>query len=71
MSGFFNRLNIYGDIAHGTHVYLDGVEIKGCVEAKLELTVNAPPMLTVKVIVDNHDVDMLAEGKCESYSNGL
>lgn len=62
MSAFFNRLGIYGDNRNGTRVYLDGAELKGCVEAKLEIGENKTPMLTVKIALDCVDVDLLQDG---------
>ena len=62
MSGFFTRVSIIGDRTNGTHVYIDGAELKGCVEAKLELEVDKLPMLTVKTIVDEFEVDLEDDG---------
>ncbi len=62
MSAFFNRLGIYGDNRNGTRVYLDGAELKGCVEATLELAANQTPRLTVKIALDAVDVDLLQNG---------
>ena len=62
MSAFFNRVMIKGDIAHGTRVYLDGMELKGCKEATLELTPHTLPTLTVKMLMDAVDVDLSQNG---------
>lgn len=58
MGVFFNRVLIKGDTKHGTHVYLDGEELKQCVSAKLELSADGFPMLTVSMVVDQVDVDL-------------
>ena len=58
MSAFFNRVEIKGDMVHGTRVYIDGAELKGCTEAKLELSRETMPTLTVKILMDMVDVDL-------------
>lgn len=63
MSAFFNRVQIIGDIRHGTRIYLDGMELKGCTDAKLELSVNDVPMLSVKMRLDKFDVDLSQFGQ--------
>ena len=62
MSAFFNRVQITGDAVHGTRVYLDGMELKGCVEATLELAALSVPTLTVKMAMDVVDVDLSERG---------
>lgn len=60
MSAFYKRLAIKEDAIHGSHIYLDGEEVKGCIAAKLELSRHTIPLLTLTVILDAVDIDINA-----------
>ena len=57
MGIFYNRVVIKSDVANGTRVYLDGEELKKVKSASLEIAENAPPVLTVSMLVDKVDIE--------------